>query len=616
MSSPFAMVSASLLLALSCSSDLETQATVLLPNESCSGQPDAAIATFEDANLEVRVRAALSVGAQDALTCRLVSVLTELDAEESGIESLLGTQNLTGLSFLGLLENSITEISALSGLTSLRSLDLGDNSITDISALSELTSLEFLRLENNSITDISAVSELTSLTELALSHSPISDISTLSGLTRLRNLELHDMAISDISALSGLTNLTVLDLDQNSITDVSPLNGLTSLRALYLDQNSITDVSPLNGLTSLRALYLDDSSITDITPLSGLTGLLYLSLGGNSISDISALSELTSLELLRLDDNSITDISAVSGLTSLRYLNLNRNPGLANIQPLLDNTGLGAGHTVFLSGTNVSCTGVAALMGVYVVGVAPCFATLATSGLAQSTASVPRTTERIQERSYQFEEASQQMEYQLYVPTAYDAATPSPLLVLLHGAGSNPGVIIRYQGLTDLAEERGYIVVAPMGYDLVAGYGAPSGRASELSERDVMNVLELTLEEFNVDRDRVYLSGHSMGGAGTLHLAIKYPDIWAALGPVAPGVPGTSPDALSAITHIPVIMVHGDDDASASVEISRTWVAKMAELGMTHRYIEIPGGDHNRIIARDRDNVEAIFDFFDQARRN
>ncbi len=51
-------------------------------------------------------------------------------------------------------------------------------------------------------------------------------------------------------------------------------------------------------------------------------------------------------------------------------------------------------------------------------------------------------------------------------------------------------------------------------------------------------------------------------------------------------------------------------------EISRTWVAKMAELGMTYRYIEIPGGDHISIIASDRDNVQAIFDFFDLARRN
>jgi len=253
------------------------------------------------------------------------------------------------------------------------------------------------------------------------------------------------------------------------------------------------------------------------------------------------------------------------------------------------------------------------MTGVYVVGIAPCSATLAASGLAQITTSVSGTTERIQERSYQFEEAGLRMEYQLYVPTTYDAATPSPLLVLLHGAGFYPGDIIRYQGFTDLAEERGYIVVAPMGYKPLGGYGRGSGRISELSERDVMNVLELTLGAFNVDRDRVYLSGHSMGGAGTLHLAIKYPDIWAALGPMAPGG-SPSPDALSAITHIPVIMVHGDDDTS--VEISRTWVAKMAELGMTHRYIEIPGGDHFSIITSDRGNVQAIFDFFDQARRD
>ena len=249
------------------------------------------------------------------------------------------------------------------------------------------------------------------------------------------------------------------------------------------------------------------------------------------------------------------------------------------------------------------------------VGIAACSATSAASGLAQITTSVSGTTERIQERSYQFEEAGLRMEYQLYVPTTYDVATPSPLLVLLHGYGVYPGQIIRYQGFTDLAEERGYIVVAPMGYDNLSGYGMWRGGPSELSERDVMNVLELTLEEFNVDRDRVYLSGHSMGGAGTLHLAIKYPDIWAALGPVAPGwLLGMSPDALPAITHIPVIVVCGDADEV--VEISRTWVAKMAELGMTYRYIEIPGGDHISIIASDRDNVQAIFDFFDLARRN
>ena len=49
---------------------------VLQPSELCSDYPDHAIATFEDATLEAAIRAALSVSAQDDLTCGLVSGLT------------------------------------------------------------------------------------------------------------------------------------------------------------------------------------------------------------------------------------------------------------------------------------------------------------------------------------------------------------------------------------------------------------------------------------------------------------------------------------------------------------------------------------------------------------
>ncbi len=264
-------------------------------------------------------------------------------------------------------------------------------------------------------------------------------------------------------------------------------------------------------------------------------------------------------------------------------------------------------------------------------------AALVTSAAAQ--APVSATTARIQELSYQFEGApwssvvyenvGVEMEYQMYVPTTYDGSTAYPLMVLLHGLGSNPGGVIRYQGLTDLAEERGYIVAAPMGYNSRGWYGSRgTSRASnrgddandpanlgDLSELDVMNVLAMTLEGYNIDRDRIYLAGHSMGGGGTWHLGIKYPDIWAGLGPVAPAI-YTSPDALSAITHIPVIIIQGDEDRLVNVDIARRWVAQMEELGMTHQYVEIPGGDHSRIIARDPDNVKAIFDFFDQQRKN
>jgi len=140
----------SLLLLLGCGSP-----TGLQPSESCSGQPANAIVTFEDANLEAQVRGALSVGAQDDLTCGLVSGETVVTARSAGIESLVGIQNLTSLRRLLLDENSISDISALSGLTNLADLLLDENSISDISALSGLTNLGFLGLSNNpNLTDI------------------------------------------------------------------------------------------------------------------------------------------------------------------------------------------------------------------------------------------------------------------------------------------------------------------------------------------------------------------------------------------------------------------------------------------------------------------------------
>ena len=99
-----------------------------VPLVLCSDHTDEAIATFEDTNLEEAIRAALSVGAQEDLTCGLVSGLTNLTAQNAGIESLVGIQNLTGLTDIRFSGNSITDISVLSGLTSLTSRLIGRTS--------------------------------------------------------------------------------------------------------------------------------------------------------------------------------------------------------------------------------------------------------------------------------------------------------------------------------------------------------------------------------------------------------------------------------------------------------------------------------------------------------
>ena len=83
-------------------SEPQTETTVVLqPADLCSDNPGSAIATFADANLEVAVRTALGIGAQDDLTCGLLATLANLTANDAGIVSMVGVQNLMSLTTLG-----------------------------------------------------------------------------------------------------------------------------------------------------------------------------------------------------------------------------------------------------------------------------------------------------------------------------------------------------------------------------------------------------------------------------------------------------------------------------------------------------------------------------------
>jgi poly(3-hydroxybutyrate) depolymerase len=243
------------------------------------------------------------------------------------------------------------------------------------------------------------------------------------------------------------------------------------------------------------------------------------------------------------------------------------------------------------------------------------------STFVAAQAPAPRSTQdRIEKKTYEFKDAGKEMEYARFVPSKYDKAKKYPLVIALHGLGSNPQQIMRYKGLTDLAEKHGYVVAAPMGYNSRGWYGAPvmagavkddPKNLSELSEKDVMNVLEVMKKEYSIDPDRIYLMGHSMGGGGTWHLAITHPEIWAALAPIAPATrrPATDVEKIKAI---PVILVQGDKDNLVPVAGARQWAAEMKKLGMDYEYVEVKDGDHVSIAAA---NLPKIFEFFDTHKR-
>ena len=258
-------------------------------------------------------------------------------------------------------------------------------------------------------------------------------------------------------------------------------------------------------------------------------------------------------------------------------------------------------------------------------------ATAAGALRAQEPGTVVRADKRVQERSYVFADTGKSIPYALFVPTTYNASTKSPLIVALHGFGRPFDWMMGYEGMIDFAERDGFIVVSPLGYHPRGWYGsrgpgvggnkpAAAGEEAlppnlgELSEKDVMNVLDIARREFNVDPNRIYLWGHSMGGAGTYHLAAKHPSLWAGLAVAAPA-PSAPPTQLEAFKHLPVLVLQGDDDRAVPVAQTREWVAKMKELGMQHLYIEVPGGDHSLFVSRDRNQLSKVFSFFNIVRR-
>jgi len=270
---------------------------------------------------------------------------------------------------------------------------------------------------------------------------------------------------------------------------------------------------------------------------------------------------------------------------------------------------------------------------------------------------------RAQTRTYHFEDTNEDLQYSLYVSSKVKKDQKAPLVVTLHGLGA-PQTIMMGAAAIDLAEAGGYILVAPMGYNTGGWYGSPAfaagagrgkGKAApgnakgtpeavptpgggaakgpgdaaakgkgpggvvggnqpanlrELSENDTMNVIAMVRKEFKIDDKRIYVMGHSMGGAGALYLGSKYPKMFAAVGAEAPAAFwDTKKETLQAMKNakVPVMIVHGDVDEVVPVANSHAWVDIMKELKMNYEFVEQPGITHGPVI---QSGLKPIYEFF------
>jgi acetyl esterase/lipase len=233
--------------------------------------------------------------------------------------------------------------------------------------------------------------------------------------------------------------------------------------------------------------------------------------------------------------------------------------------------------------------------------------------------------QRVLECTYRLTEANADVPYTLFVPSTYDPKKPAPLVVDLHGLNITPLQQILFDGTTDFAERHGFIVLAPMGFNLSSWWGSRPGTPvatagvkpggdlhysnTELAEIDTMAVLKSIREHYAVDSDRIYLMGHSMGGAGTYYLGGKYNDIWAGLAPIS-GAGGIAEGAAERYKALPTLIMHGAKDSIVPVATSRRAVAALQAAGAPHIYLEFPDKDHEFWIRRGAAQMEKVFLFF------
>ncbi len=212
--------------------------------------------------------------------------------------------------------------------------------------------------------------------------------------------------------------------------------------------------------------------------------------------------------------------------------------------------------------------------------------------------------------------------YGLYLPPKYNPKKRYPLVVMLHGAGSNHRLALRrvfgksnQNGETDVEATRYFPAWPDVEYVVAAPFARGTAGYQGFREKDVLDMLADVRQRFSIDENRIYLTGLSMGGGGTLWIGLSRADIWAAIAPVCPAPPaGTDILAPNAV-NLPVHFFHGDKDPVVPVAISRDWTKNLRDLGTPAvEYKEFPGVSHDSWVGAYADGF--VFKWFDQFRRN
>ncbi|MBN1418021.1 MAG: prolyl oligopeptidase family serine peptidase [Planctomycetes bacterium] len=176
------------------------------------------------------------------------------------------------------------------------------------------------------------------------------------------------------------------------------------------------------------------------------------------------------------------------------------------------------------------------------------------------------------------------LNYLLFLPEGYEKAQkPWPLILFLHGAGESGNDLqkVKVHGPPKIVETKRdfpFIVVSPQSPG--RGWNADT----------LVALLDDVVSKYKVDKDRIYLTGLSMGGFGSWALAAAYPDRFAAVVPICGG--GNPADA-KRLKDLPIWVFHGAKDPVVPIARSEAMVSALKEAGGNVKFTVYPEAGHD-----------------------
>lgn len=181
--------------------------------------------------------------------------------------------------------------------------------------------------------------------------------------------------------------------------------------------------------------------------------------------------------------------------------------------------------------------------------------------------------------------------YILHIPDDYSATdkTPIPLVLFLHGKGERGKDIekVRNVGLPKISETQNlpFIMIAPQCPDSIPRYH------NWLCFLDELKVLiEYIVDIYNVDKQRIYITGLSMGGFGTWEMIQQYPNLFAAAIPICGG---GSTELIKNAKDIPIWTFHGAKDDVIDIAETERMVDALERIDGNISFTVYPEDGHN-----------------------